>query len=420
MDEEIETRLQALRKSGEIVGYLCSRLPDTGLQSGWIERGLTAKGLKGTLKSKTNQERYLAPTDQSVRLMSDRAMDAPRRYGLVVLGERGLTKSKFSVFLSDQKGSPSGGKHVAAFWFQEYTPHDIVRFVIRYGLGESLSAEFDEPNLDYVEQLKTDFSDKKVREGICLQIPKDKFDPANWVKKSMRRTDDTEGEVLFRSDKLKQIPAFALLYSRWLQDLNLFQSMKQAVSCCLFVREEETEVAIWDLPRRIATFAVFSSEPLEEITRKYLLPAWLAKGQRIEPPTRTREVVVGLPDSDTAEDAPSRESVRTETETTVPVRIEASAIGDLASQIESLEKRLDKVPVEQLLGRLESTEARARKLVEAFSELQRTRTSAVSHEPRNKATQEHAQKSLKEILNRLEELGSKLEEIEKRASRVLK
>ncbi|MFW9800664.1 MAG: hypothetical protein ACFFD9_09525 [Candidatus Thorarchaeota archaeon] len=419
MDKEIETRLQASRTSGEIIGYLCARLPDTGLQSGWIERGLTAKGLKGTLKSKANRERYLAPADQSVRLMSDRAMDAPRRYGLVVLGERGLTKSKFSVFLSDLKSSPSGGKHVAAFWSEGYTPHDIVRFVIRYGLGESLSAEFDEPNLDYVEQLKTDFSDKKVREGICLQIPKDKFDPATWVKKSMRRSDDAEVEVLFRSEKLRQTPAFALLYSRWLQDLDLYQTMKQAVSCCLFVRDEEIEVAIWDLPRRIATFVIFASEPLEEITRKYLLPAWLAKGEEIQPPTPTGEVS-GLFASEVAKDAPPQEPARTEVDITAPVGIEASALGDLAIQVENLEKRLDKVPVEQLLRRIESTEARARKLVEAFSELQRARTSVVPDEPRNRATQELAQKSLKEIVSRLEELGSKLEEIEKRASRVLK
>ncbi len=419
MDEEIEARLKASKKSGEIIGYLCARLPDTGLQSGWIERGLTAKAFKGTQRSKTNQERYFVPTDQSVRLMSDRAMDAPRRYGLVVLGERGLTRSKFSVFLSDLKSSPSGGKQVASFWSDKYSPHDIVRFVIGYGLGNCLLVEFEEPNLDYVEQLKTDFSDKKVREGICLQIPKDNFDAATWVKKSMRRSDDPEGEVLFRSEKLKQIPAFALLYGRWLQDLELFQTMKQGVSGCLLVRDEETEVAIWDLPRRIATFAIFASEPLEEITRKYLLPAWLAKGEKIQPPTPTREVV-RLSDSDTVEDAQLQESVQPEVKTTPPVGIESSALGGIAIQVESLEKRLDKVPVEQLLRRIESTEARARKLVEAFSELQRVRTSAAPDEPRNRATQELAQKSLKEIVIRLEELGSKLEEIEKRASRVLK
>ncbi|MHA2378687.1 MAG: hypothetical protein ACXADO_09220 [Candidatus Thorarchaeota archaeon] len=416
MDEDITTRLQALHASGDFPGYLCSRLPDTGLKTGWVGRGLTAKGLKGSLKTKSNQERYLVPTDQAVRLMSDRAIDTPRRSGLLIAGERGLVEDKLVVFLSDLKESPSGGKQVVTFWSRGYSPHELVRFVIRHGLRESISAEFQEPNIDYVEQLKTDFSDRRLLEGICLEIPEGKFNPASWIKESVKASGDSTDGVLFRSDKLKQIPAFGLLYSRWLLDMDLFQSMKQGVSSCLLVREDALEVALWDSPKRLATFATFVKTPLEEVARKYLLPAWLAKGQRIEPPTRTREVVISQPKRDEA----TVKTTMKEVETPVSMQVHESNMKGILEQVESLENRLEEVPLGELLRRLESVESRARKLVEVFSELRKMEGSPDSGEPRDKATLDLVQTSLHEIVDRLESLGSRLEDVEKRASAIVK
>jgi len=416
MDEDIATRLQALHASGDFPGYLCSRLPDTGLQTGWVERGLTAKGLKGTLKTKSNQERYIVPADQAVRLMSDRAIDAPRRSGLLITGDQGLVEDKLVVFLGDLKESPSGGKQVVTFWSKGYSPHDLVRFVTKHGLRESISAEFQEPNIDYVEQLRADFSDKMVLEGICLKIPPSKFNPATWIKESVKGLSDPSEKVLFHSDKLKQIPAFALLFSRWLLDMDLYQSLKKGISSCLLVREDALEVAIWDSPKRLATFAIFVKTPIEEVARKYLLPAWLAKGQRIEPPTKTREVVVSTPKTDKQ----SVKSTKKGVETPASIQVQDSEMKDILDQIESLENRLEDVPLEDLLRRLESVEIRARKLIEVFSELRKIEGRQESEEPGDKATLSLVQTSLHEIVGRLESLSSKLEDIEKRASKIIK
>ncbi|UCH05163.1 MAG: hypothetical protein JSW05_03085 [Candidatus Thorarchaeota archaeon] len=415
MDEDIVPRLQALQASGDFAGYLCSRLPDAGLQTGWVERGLTAKGLKGTLKTKSNQERYIVPSDQAVRLMSDRAIDTPRRSGLLITGDQGLVEDRLVVFLGDLKDSPSGGKQVVTFWSKGYSPHDLVRFVIKHGLRESISAEFHEPNIDYVEQLRADFLDKMVLEGICLKIPKGKFNPATWIKESVKGLSDSSGKVLFHSDKLKQIPAFALLFSRWLLDMDMYQSLKKGLSSLLLVREDALEVAIWDSPRGLATFAIFVKTPLEEVARKYLLPAWLAKGERIEPPTKTREVVVSSPKTD----EPSVKVAKKGVETPAPVHVQESEMIDILEQVESLENRLEDVRLEDLLRRLESVEIRARKLVEVFSELRRIEGRQESERPDDKASLGLVQKSLHEIVGRLESLGSKLEDIERRASKII-
>ncbi|MFX1602958.1 MAG: hypothetical protein ACFFCK_05685 [Promethearchaeota archaeon] len=415
MDEDIATRLQALQTSGNFLGYLCSRLPDTGLKTGWVERGLTAKGLTGTLKTKSNQERYIVPTDQAVRLMSDRAMDTPRRSGLLITGDQGLVEDKLVVFLGDLKESPSGGKQVVTFWSKGYSPHDLVRFVIKHGLRESISAEFQEPNVDYVEQLRADFSDKMVLEGICLRIPAGKFNPATWIRDSVKGLKAPSEKVPFHSDKMKQIPAFALLFSRWLMDMDLYQSLKKGVSSCLFVKEDALEVAIWDSPRRLATFAIFVKTPLEEVARKYLLPAWLAKDQRIEPPTKTREVVVSSPKTDTPSVKPTKKGV----EPPADVQAQESGMMGILEQIDGLEKRLEDVPLEDLLRRLDSVETRARKLVEVFSDLRKIVGHQELVEPGDKASLSLVQENLHEIVGRLESLGSRLEDIEKRASKII-
>jgi hypothetical protein len=415
MDEDIEAQLQALHASGDFLGYLCSRLPDAGLQTGWVERGLTAKGLKGALKTKSNQERYIIPADQAVRLMSDRAIDTPRRSGLLITGEQGLVEDKLVVFLGDLKESPSGGKHVVTFWSTGYSPHDLVRFVVRHGLRESTSAEFREPNIDYVEQLRTDFSDKMVAEGICLKIPGGKFNPATWIKESVKGSSDPSEKVPFHSGKMKQTPAFALLFSRWLLDMDLYQNLKKGVSSCLLVREDALEVAIWDSPKGLATFAIFVKTSLEEVARKYLLPAWIAKGQRIEPPTKTREVVVSHPKADRPPVKPTKKAAGPPAYSPV----QESEMKDILDQIEGLENRLDDVPLEDLLRRLESVETRARKLVEVFSELRKLEGRQESEKPGDKDSLSLLRASLNEIVGRLESLGSKLEDIEKRASKII-
>ncbi len=415
IDEDIATRLQALYASGNSLGYLCSRLPDTGLQTGWVERGLTAKGLKGTLKTKSNQERYIAPADQAVRLMSDRAIDTPRRSGLLITGEQGLVEDKLVVFLGDLKESPSGGKQVVTFWSKGYSPHDIVRLVIKHGLEESISAEFEEPNIDYVEQLRADYSDRMVMEGISLKIPTGKFNPATWMKESVKGLSGPSDEVLFHTDKLKQIPAFALLFSRWLLDLDLYQSLKKGIASCLFMREDALEFAMWDSPKGLATFVIFVNNPLEEVARKYLLPAWLAKGQSIGPPTKTGEVLVITPKAD----APSVKSTKG-VETPPAVQAQESEIEGILEQMEGLESRLEDVPLEGLLRRLESVEDRARKLIEVFSELRKIEGRQESEKPAEKTSLSLVRESLNEIVGRLESLGSRLEEIEKRASEIIK
>jgi hypothetical protein len=410
--DEAITRLQAMYSSSEVLGYLIAQLPEKGLKSGWVEEGLLAKGLQESSTTKFNQENYIGPTHEAIQLMADRAMDAPGRTGNFILGEPGLESSKLVVVLSDDEHARGRVKLVTTIWLRDYSPHDIIRLVLKYLLGEKLSPEFEEPHLDYIEQLRIDAIEWEAAEVLSLSIPGRKFNTSIWIKQAIEQPEE-EYSIALRCGKLRQIPAFALLFSRWLIDLPIFEDLNLGVAAAILRKEDSVELAIWDNPRELATFAILLDRDIEDITRKFLVPAWFERGDRIHPPIRTREVVVSKPGG-------IIEGVKKSFSLAEPVRPmisdeEKRAAQNLTKLVDDLRERMEKFPVEEIIERLEVIESQSSLLAEQLNSAMMTGDFGGDEG----AAVGMLRTKLGHLLDRLEELSERLGNIEERASQLI-
>ena len=412
MNDEAITRLQAMYSSSEVLGYLIAQLPEKGLKSGWVEEGLLAKGLQESSTTKFNQENYIEPTHEAIQLMADRAMDAPGRTGVFILGEPGLESSKLVVVLSDDERAHGRVKLVTTIWLRDYSPHDIIRLVLKYLLGEKLSSEFEEPRLDYIEQLRIDAIEWEAAEVLSLSIPGRKFNTSIWIKQAIEQPEE-EYSIALRCGKLRQIPAFALLFSRWLIDLPIFEDLNLGVAAAILRKEDSIELAIWDNPRELATFAILLDRDLEDITRKFLVPAWFERGDRIHPPIRTREVVVSKPGG-IIEGVKKSFSLAESVEPMISDE-EKRAAQNLTKLVDDLRERMEKFPVEEIIERLEIIENQSSLLAERLNSAMMTG----DFRGDEGAAVGMLRTKLGYLLDRLEELSERLANIEERASQLI-
>jgi hypothetical protein len=412
VNDEAITRLQAMYSSSEVLGYLIAQLPEKGLKSGWVEEGLLAKGLQESSTTKFNQENYIEPTHEAIQLMADRAMDAPGRTGVFILGEPGLESSKLVVVLSDDERAHGRVKLVTTIWLRDYSPHDIIRLVLKYLLGEKLSSEFEEPRLDYIEQLRIDAIEWEAAEVLSLSIPGRKFNTSIWIKQAVEQPEE-EYSIALRCGKLRQIPAFALLFSRWLIDLPMFEDLNLGVAAAIFRKEDSIELAIWDNPRELATFAILLDRDLEDITRKFLVPAWFERGDRIHPPIRTREVVVSKPGG-IIEGVKKSFSLAESVEPMISDE-EKRAAQNLTKLVDDLRERMEKFPVEEIIERLEIIENQSSLLAERLNSAMMTG----DFRGDEGAAVGMLRTKLGHLLDRLEELSERLGNMEERASQLI-
>ncbi|MFW9888165.1 MAG: hypothetical protein ACFFER_08290, partial [Candidatus Thorarchaeota archaeon] len=329
-----------------------------------------------------------------------------------ILGEPGLDSSKLVVVLSDDEHGRGRVKLVTTIWLRDYSPHDIIRLVLKYILGEKLSPEFEEPHLDYVEQLRIDAIEWEAAEVLSLSIPGRKFNTSIWIKQAIEQPEE-EYSIALRCGKLKQIPAFALLFSRWLIDMPIFEDLNLGVAAAILRKEDSVELAIWDNPRELATFAILLDRDLEDITRKFLVPAWFERGDRIHPPIRTREVVV-------SKSGGILEGVKKSFSLPEPVTStisdeEKRAAQNLTRLVDELRERMEKFPVEEIIERLEVIENQSTLLAQQLNSAMMTGDfggdeGAAVGMLRNK---------LGHLLDRLEDLSERLGNIEERASQLI-
>ncbi|MHA2323260.1 MAG: hypothetical protein ACXACG_16640 [Candidatus Thorarchaeota archaeon] len=215
MSNDIDTHLQALYHSGQISGYVHSKLTDGSLKTGWIEQGLLAKGMKGNLRDKNNQESLVIPADRFARLARDRGGREDAAF--VIIGSKGLVTSKFVAMVFGNQDSQS----LIAFEIQKTSPHEIIRFLLQNALGKKTSQLFEEPNLDYVEQLRIDASEGEVNEMTVFTLPKKQVKMSEWMKDALLSPSSESVEIQHGTSNT--IPKFAALITRWLTGLELFK-----------------------------------------------------------------------------------------------------------------------------------------------------------------------------------------------------
>ncbi|MFW9847353.1 MAG: hypothetical protein ACFFD6_11435, partial [Candidatus Thorarchaeota archaeon] len=130
---------------------------------------------------------------------------------------------------------------------------------------------------------------------------------------------------------------------------------------------------------------------------------------RIDPPARTREVIIAESEDATHDEAPSMVL-----ESQMPSTEQAQVNEALATLVEELRFRIDEIPIADILRRLEWIENQAQSLTERVGSVD----SGPSPQDIN-ATLGIARTKLNHIVDRLEGLASRLEKIEKRANEVL-
>jgi hypothetical protein len=185
------------------------------------------------------------------------------------------------------------------------------------------------------------------------------------------------------------------------------------VAAAIFRKEDNVELAIWDNPRELATFAILLDRDIEDITRKFLVPAWFERGDRIHPPIRTREVVVSKPGG-------IIEGVKKSFSLAEPVRPmisdeEKRAAQNLTKLVDDLRERMEKFPVEEIIERLEVIESQSSLLAEQLNSAMMTGDFGGDEG----AAVGMLRTKLGHLLDRLEELSERLGNIEERASQLI-
>ncbi|MHA2395248.1 MAG: hypothetical protein ACXAC0_00950, partial [Candidatus Thorarchaeota archaeon] len=227
MSNDITTHLQALYHSGQITGYVHSKLTDGPLKTGWIEQGLLSKGMKGKLRDKNNQESLLIPADRFARLARDRGEWDDVAF--VIIGAKGSISSKFVALVFGQQDSQT----LIAFQIQKTSPHEIIRFILRNVLGKKTSRSFEEPNLDYVEQLRNDVSKDEIDEMKVFSLPKKQVKMSEWMKDALLSPSSESIEIQHGATNI--IQKFAALVTRWLTGLELFKATSSGIAALVFM-----------------------------------------------------------------------------------------------------------------------------------------------------------------------------------------
>ncbi len=382
ISNDVTIRLQALYHSGEVSGYIYSKLPEGSLKTGWIEQGLLAKGMKGQLSDKHNQESLVIPADRFARLTRD--MSGSGFTSISVIGSKGLTERKFVVMVFGKRDSQS----LIAFQIQKQSPLEIIRFLLLHGLGKNVSKVFDEPTLDYVEQLRMDSKEKLVGDVLVLSLPKGKVKMSEWIKVALQ--EGALDDVVFRHGTSKELSIFSTLLTRWVNGLKIFREMRSPIAACVFVKKGHVDVCFWDSPQRLAAFGTINGVDIEELSRKYLVPLWTVPGDGILPSTKKREVVVeSRLGTDRRKTTPDNKVLHTE---------------DMKRNIESLTSRLDYLSISSLETRLDTIETNVQ-----------TNSGPAVHE---KGSLDALQTRLSSTIDRIETLSKRLVELEKRIKKI--
>ncbi|MHA1951501.1 MAG: hypothetical protein ACW987_16755, partial [Candidatus Thorarchaeota archaeon] len=265
MSTDIIARLQELFQSEIVLGYIHTKLPTRSLQTGWIEQGLISKRIQGQLRDKTIQESLVIPGDRFARLTRD--MSDAGTVNIVVIGSKGLNETKFVAIISEYEDSQT----LTAIQIQKFSPLEIIQMFLQ-GYGKKVSIEFDEPNLDYVEQMRLDVAERIVNDALVISLPKGVTKLSEWMKVTLN--EKSSASILLRHGTSQDLVTFSALLTKWVNRLDLFRRLDSVIAACLFMKKNHLDICLWDSSQMIASFASIASINIEEVTRKYLVPLW--------------------------------------------------------------------------------------------------------------------------------------------------
>jgi hypothetical protein len=371
----------------EVKGYLVVRIEGDSISSGWLETGIVSKCLHGSLNSKPNQVDYVIPLSTTAKAIIDRRIEESGDAGIIIYGEHGLTTEKLVISFKVSQEDESVVRTLSAFRISGYSPHDIVRLVLKYEFGRELSGDRIEPGIDYIEYLRNESGVDSTLEGFSIRIPASWPSPRTWIQEVLM---ESEGDtILLRQGKISDCASLSILLSNWVAEMVENLLIRDPVAACLFIRKGNTESFFWDGPRDIMTAALLSGSDLEKISMHILAPLWADSADIMPCVTRTKEVVVG---------------------DFVGVEVEGQYRGDEISS----EKRRLLAKINRTLGDIDvlDTLKRIERIESILSELERLGNRPVEEVQTSKSN--HLDSRIRDVLERFEALNERLTTLEKR------
>lgn len=410
--EKLGTALQALLSGGSISGFILAVVPEGRLESGWIEQSLVSKGLQGGLDSKNNHHDYLIPADRTVRLIRDRGSYGRNYCSLFMTGEPGSDSRRFTLFQYSADTQTGPEQYACAFWSLGPSPSDVVSFLMRESMGTQTQIARTEPVLDYTEQLRTDASVGLVIEALSARVPSSRTKPADWLRSVLERPADTEA-VPFRFGAMETTPDFAKLFAQWFVGLELTKRMKSPIAALTIFKEDSVDVALWDSPRNLCTFASVRWEDPVALVARYIAPLWVGPGETIGRPEPAPKPLANH-DYSTEGSATAPPAEQLTLDQTVPSSAASSAQELEEDSYHELLARLETISLPDLQYRFSQMESQLRRLAAEQAAAQE-RVSAAS----DKAAIDLLQNRLRDALNRLEAIADRLTSLQERVERAM-
>ncbi len=377
------SKMKSLKDSGKILGYIVGEI-ELGNKVEKIEEHFDVVDIKGSVSSKSNQAEYIQPTQRLLKAFIDRDISTEGNYAMAILGPQGSQNKKYTLFARRKSGKPF--LYFMIIISDGLTSHEIVTLLLQYKMGKDISTDFDEPNIDYIETIRSDIANGDITEGLVVDIPTQKLVPRTWLREAVKKSeDDDESQV--RTENLKHSPIFGLLFTESLTSVVGERHSKELVAACLLMKSNRTEIILWNRPNGVAFFGVYAHNRIEKLSSALLLPLWAKSSEEIPSQAIEPKVVVRK------EREKEKQAVYTESPA-------------LEEKITSIQKIMKEVDILGLLDRLERLE-----------NLVLSKSSYQTHHDRTRSSQIDVR--IRNVTQRLEDLVRRLEGIENDMKRVL-
>ncbi len=417
MSDELLTRLQAMYTSREIRGYICVRLPNGRLESGWVERSLVSKGSDEEIPTSVNRQ-MLVMTDRAVRLfVNNIRLTEPGTFGMLMLGESGLKTGSLVMFLGDV--DTTRVRYAITTWSDKTPPARTATIFFRHGLGLPNSDQSSEElTYDYVEQIREDVSAGVVTEALSIRFPQKKSELTNWIGRGIESAEASE-EVPLRTGPMKNIPEFAPVVTRWILGLDLLKSLTTPVLMIIFGHPKSVNVCIWDSKSGLASFATLQSVDFQDCLLRYIRVLWTdLEDAEASPVTHsagrsTHTDNIGSPPA--VQPLSSHEA--STSDMVEPVVPDPKSLDGMTRALEHLSRQIEETPVNDLLLRVSRLEQR----IETIASRASSDSPPSGHDFRDDTSLVSlVSVRLKALVERLEELSQRLLSLEEQLRSVVK
>ena len=292
MMDDLAKWLQAMLNCGSISSFVSVQIPAKTLKTGWIGQGLIQKGFSGKLEDKRNQEQLVIPLDRFVRLTNEWIDEMTPNLGLFLLGKRGLMKQKFVAIVSNEAKKKETESVAIAFQSDGLGLLDTIHQLTQFFSGEKPTHTVEEPNLDYLEELKSQTSGGFGTHLLAIRIPSssEKIDELIQVAKK----DDIDlTSIIAKYGDVNEISSIASLVVKWLLGLNLFQRTRDNMAALTFILNSKAWLCLWDSSQNIVTFTGIDQSDFEKIMMKYIYPLWFTSDDLVSKSSKGPSVILG-------------------------------------------------------------------------------------------------------------------------------